>query len=72
MATTYTPHSWASGEYITKALLNHLEQGVKDAQDTANAAQSTQELRAALDMLASQTMALLRALDKRVTALEQA
>lgn len=67
---SYTPHTWIRGETIASALLNHMEQGIQAAQEAANKAQDAQELRAAFDMLADQTRAAIRDLDKRLSALE--
>ncbi len=69
---TYDPHAWSSHELIAATLLNHMEQGIKTAQDTANKAMEAQELRAAFDMLAETTQASIRELYKRLEALEQA
>lgn len=68
----YTPHTWTTGETITSALLNRIEQGIKAAQDAADRAQNAEELRAALDLMVSATQAAIRDLDKRVKALEDA
>lgn len=67
---SYTPHAWIRGETIASALLNHMEQGIQAAQEAADKAQDAQELRAAFDMLANQTRAAIRDLDKRLSALE--
>jgi hypothetical protein len=70
MADNYVPHTWIRGETIAATLLNHMEQGIQAAQEAANKAQDAQEMRAAFDMLANQTRAAIRDLDKRLSALE--
>lgn len=66
----YTPHTWTRKETIASSLLNNMEQGIAAAQEAADKAQSASDLRAAFDMLSSQTRAAIRDLDKRLTALE--
>jgi len=66
----YTPHTWTSHETIATSLMNHIEQGIQAAQAAADKAQDATELRAAFDLLASQTRAAIRDLEKRLAALE--
>lgn len=66
----YNAHTWVRGETISSALLNNMEQGIKAAQDLAEKANDAAELRAAFNMLASQTRAMVRELEERITALE--
>lgn len=66
----YTPHTWVRGETLYSSLLNHMELGIQAAQAAADKAQDATELRAAFDMLASQTQAAIRDLEKRLAALE--
>ena len=35
MANAYIPHDWASNELITETQLNHIEQGIKNADEKA-------------------------------------
>ena len=70
MANSYTPHTWVTKEIITSDLLNHMEQGIQTAMEAANEAASMQELRSAFDLLSTETRAVLRALEQRVSALE--
>ena len=66
----YPAHNWGYKELIDHDLLNNMEQGIAEAHEKAERAQDAEELRAALDMLASQTWAAIRELDRRLTALE--
>ena len=66
----YPPYAWVPHEEIKSSLLNHMEQGIQAAQETADKAQYATELRAAFDMLAGQVRAAIRDLDKRLSALE--
>lgn len=68
---SYSPHTWTTGETISSSLLNHIELGIEAAQAAADRAQDARELRAAFDMLAGQTQAAIRELDRRVKALEE-
>ena len=36
--TTYEKTTWAAGDTVTATKMNHIEQGIKDAQDAANSA----------------------------------
>ena len=63
----YPAHNWGYKEKIDHELLNNMEQGIAEAHEMAERAQ---ELRTAFDMLASQTRAAIRELDRRLTALE--
>ena len=66
----YPAHNWGYKEKIDHELLNNMEQGIAEAHEMAEKAEGAQELRAAFDMLASQTRAAIRELDRRLTALE--
>ncbi len=66
----YPAHNWGYKEKIDHELLNNMEQGIAEAHEMAERAESAQELRTAFDMLASQTRAAIRELDRRLTALE--
>lgn len=70
MAISYTRHIWTVKEKIASAKLNHIEEGVETAQETANKTLPLLELRAAYDALLIETRAKLRDLEKRIEALE--
>lgn len=66
----YPAHNWGYKEMIDHQLLNNMEQGIAEAHEKAERAESAQELRTAFDMLASQMSAAIRELDRRLTILE--
>ena len=66
----YTPHGWKTKETIATERMNAIEQGIQAASEAAEKAADAGELRAAFDILESQTRAAIRALEARITALE--
>lgn len=60
----YTPHEWGTRETISSEKLNHIEQGI------AESGFNTEDLMAAVNMLASMLQASTRKLDERLTILE--